>query len=127
MANKNSVSIEEYRSMIRKEKNNKYRNKPIIHDGIRFQSIAEGKRYLELKLLQKYGDIKYFLRQVPFDLPGNIKYRCDFMVSRLGYDGYEDIDFEDVKSPITAKKSDFIRNCKMIKELFGVEIKVVLM
>ncbi len=129
MADKKGVTIEEYRSMVLKGKRPKYRNKPIVHDGIRFQSKAEGNRYLDLKVRQKIGDIDYFLMQVPFHLPGNIKYRCDFMVvsNSDDRDFPPYIEFEDVKSPITAKKPDFIRNCKQVKALYGVDIKVVIM
>lgn len=35
----------------------KYRNQPITVDGIRFDSKAEARRYAELKLLEKAGEI----------------------------------------------------------------------
>ena len=49
-------------------------------DGIKFSSKKEAKRYQELKLLQRSGELLFFLRQVPFHLPANIKYICDFML-----------------------------------------------
>lgn len=37
---------------------NKYRNKKTIIDGIKFDSIAEGRRYKELKILEE-GKLYY--------------------------------------------------------------------
>ena len=55
-----------------------------IVDGIRFRSKLEADRYRELVLLQKAGEVKYLLRQVPFDIaPSNgriIQYRADFVI-----------------------------------------------
>jgi hypothetical protein len=67
-------------------------------DGILFDSKAEMHRYQELKGMQSQGVITYFLRQVPFHLPGNVTYRVDFMVV------YPDqhIVYEDVKGALTA-------------------------
>lgn len=48
-------------------------------DNIKFQSKREAKYYRELKARVYAGEVKYFLRQVPFDLVGNVKYRIDFM------------------------------------------------
>ena len=72
---------------------NKFKSKAVYHDGIRFASIKEGKRYLELKMLKESGVVKYFQRQTPWDLPGGVKYRLDFQVKWS--DGRES--FEDVK------------------------------
>ena len=47
-------------------------------DGIRFDSKKEARYYQTLKLKVKAGIVLFFLRQVPFDLPGNVKYRVDF-------------------------------------------------
>ena len=60
---------------------NKYKNKIVFVDGIRFHSILESKRYLFLKCSKK---VKSFKRQVPFIVAkyGNkvIKYYADFVV-----------------------------------------------
>jgi hypothetical protein len=47
--------------------------------GIKFQSKREAKYYRELKARVFAGEVSYFLRQVPFELVGGIKYRIDFM------------------------------------------------
>jgi hypothetical protein len=48
-------------------------------DNIKFQSKREAKYYRELKARMFAGEVSYFLRQVPFDLVGGIRYRIDFM------------------------------------------------
>lgn len=63
--------IEQYKSY--KEKKNKYNNKKVIVDGIRFDSKIESKRWQELKLLQKAGVIKDLRRQVRFELQPSYK------------------------------------------------------
>lgn len=47
---------------------NKYHNKKIIYDGIKFDSIKEKNRYIELKLLERAGLIKDLKLQYEFEL-----------------------------------------------------------
>jgi len=47
---------------------NKYRNKRVTIDGINFQSQKEGKRYLELKQLERAGIISELKWQVKYEL-----------------------------------------------------------
>ena len=68
---------------------NKYRNKKIVIDNIKFDSQLEANRYVELKLLQRAGKIKNlelqprFLIQEGFKKNGKtfrkIEYVADFM------------------------------------------------
>jgi hypothetical protein len=46
----------------------KYRAQPTEVDGIRFHSKAEARRYLELKLLEKAGEVKELELQPKFPL-----------------------------------------------------------
>ena len=48
-------------------------------DGIKFASKKEARYFGQLRLAQKSGDLLFFLRQVPFHLPGGGRYVCDFM------------------------------------------------
>ena len=57
----------------------KFSAKPTELDSIKFQSKKEARYYQGLKLLQKAGEVVFFLRQVPFDLPGNVKHKIDFI------------------------------------------------
>jgi len=49
-----------------KTKGHKYRAKPTIVDGIRFDSKKEARHYARLKLALQAGEIRLLLRQVPF-------------------------------------------------------------
>ena len=51
-----------------RKRQNKYGNKITIVDGVRFQSVAEAKRYGELKLLEKAGKISRLELQPRFPL-----------------------------------------------------------
>lgn len=87
-------------------------------DGIKFDSKKEAAYYLDLKRQKDAGFVLFFLRQTAFDLPGNVKYRCDFQVFYV--DGR--IRFIDVKGMQT---KDFIMKKKMVEALYPVEIEIV--
>ena len=58
--------------MIFKQKtNNKYHNEKVVVDGIRFDSIKEAKRYRELNLLVRAGEISDLELQKEFVLIPN--------------------------------------------------------
>ena len=46
----------------------KYHNKPVVIDGIKFDSAKEGDYYLYLKQLQERGEISSLQLQVPFEI-----------------------------------------------------------
>lgn len=49
-------------------------------DGMRFDSKLEAAYFDHLTLLMRAGEVVGFLRQVPFHLPGGVRYVCDFLV-----------------------------------------------
>ena len=57
----------------------KFRAKPTTCDGIKFSSQKEANYYCTLKLLKSNGTILVFLRQVPFHLPGGVRFVVDFV------------------------------------------------
>lgn len=93
----------------------KFKAKPVIVDDIRFASKKEHKRYIELKLLQKLGEVLFFLRQVPIHLPGGIKYVCDYQV----FWADETVTFEDVKG---IKTSMYILKKKQVESIYPLTI-----
>lgn len=100
----------------------KYKNEPVVIDGMRFDSKLEGRRYEELKALQRVGKIRYFLRQVPFHLPGNLRFVVDFQIhwgSGL-FDG--GVTYEDAHGADTRIKT---MKLKQVKALYGVEVRLV--
>lgn len=60
----------------------KYGAQPVVVDGIRFDSRGEARRWGELKLLERAGQIRDLERQVPYRLEVNgelvSKYVADF-------------------------------------------------
>jgi hypothetical protein len=87
---------------------NKYRNKPTTIDGVRFSSKLEAKRYGELKLLERAGEIRDLRLQPRFPLMGTrgplvyesgrkVVYVADFdYVTRAG-----EVVIEDAKGMLT--------------------------
>jgi len=71
----------------------KYRNKKTQLDGHTFASKAEARRYTQLELLKKSGEITGFMIQPSFLLDEGVRYMADFMV--CGADG--SVWVEDVK------------------------------
>lgn len=87
-------------------------------DGIVFASKAEMHRYHELLNMQRNGLVEFFLRQVSFHLPGNVKYVVDFAV--FYPDGRKE--FEDVKGVRTAM---YQLKRKQVEALYPVKIREI--
>lgn len=114
-----------------RSRKNKYGNEKVELDGHKFDSKKEARRYAELKLLEKAGEIKDLELQKPyviqpsfFDRQGErqtaIKYVADFVY--VDKDGNTII--EDVKSPATRKDRVYRMKKKMMAYI-GLEITEV--
>lgn len=97
---------------------NKFNAKRTFVDGITFDSKREANRYGVLKGLRDAGIVIRFLRQVPFDLPGGVKYRLDFLV--WWADGR--VTFEDVKG---FKTQVYAIKKKQVEELYNLTIEEI--
>jgi len=84
-------------------------------DGISFASKKEAHYYAQLCLARKAGDLLFFLRQVPFHLPGGIRYVCDF--AEFWKTG--EVRFTDTKG---YKTSEYKAKKKMVEALYPVSI-----
>jgi len=58
----------------------KYRAVRCEADGIKFPSKLERACYLVLKKMQANNQIRFFLRQVPFDLPSGYVHKIDYCI-----------------------------------------------
>lgn len=96
----------------------KYKSIITTIDDIKFSSKKEASRYSHLNLMKKNGDVLFFLRQVPFHLPGNTKYVCDFQV----FWSNGEITFEDVKG---YKTQLYNTKKKMVESLYPIKIKEI--
>lgn len=84
-------------------------------DGVKFSSKKEAKRYSELLQAKVSGDILFFLRQVPFHLPGGVRYVVDFVIFWTA----GSVSFEDVKG---FKTSEYIAKKKIVEALYPIQI-----
>ncbi len=99
-------------------KSNKHRSVIAECDGIKFSSKKEARYYQELRARQHIGEVKFFLMQVPFRLPGNAKHLLDFM--EFWTDG--SVHFVEVKGqdlPLGKLKRH------QVEEIYGIRIVVV--
>ena len=115
------MTSEEYKLNFQIPKRMKYRNKPVIIDNIRFQSIKEGNQYLKYKMLQKIGELT-FERQVKFDIAVNgvriCAYICDFVLTwKSG-----NVQVVDVKSEATKKIASYVIKKKLMKAVHDIVI-----
>lgn len=87
-------------------------------DGHNFPSKLEASYYDQLKLRVRAGEVVFFLMQVPFHLPGGVKYVVDFQ--EFWADGT--VHFVDTKG---AETSDFKVKKRMVEALYPAQIEVV--
>ena len=95
----------------------KFNAVPTERYGIKFPSKLQAKRYDQLQLLKRAGDVVFFLMEVPFNFPGG-KWRCDFMV--FWKDG--NITVEDVKGYDTAESK---RVRRIVEANYPIEVQVI--
>lgn len=103
----------------------KYRNKPTLVDNILFDSIAEAKRYTELKLLELAGQIRDLKLQPKFIFEyAGIRigsYKADFKYL-LSHSPMPVV--EDVKSPASKTQMYRLRK-RMMLAFYGIDIREV--
>ena len=106
----------------KKVKRQKYGNRRVEVDGIKFDSQHEANVYQELMLRVRAGELKTVCRQVKFDLPGGIVYIADFVTIR------PDMTVEgvyDAKSEATKQNRVYINKKKQVKACWGIDIREV--
>ena len=72
-------------------RNGKYNAIPTVIDGIRFDSKAEARRYQQLILLERAGEITGLEIHKRFRLHAGIVYECDFLYEENGKKVAEDV------------------------------------
>lgn len=107
----------------------KYKNMPTVIDGIRFDSKKEGKRYVNLLLRQKAGEISRLRVHVRFALfdPGDNcrgeymgRFTADFVYFENGA-----MVVEDVKSAATARARDWLRTKQLMRACHSIEVREI--
>ena len=93
----------------------KFNAQPTTADGIRFSSKREATYYAQLEMAKKSGELLFYLRQVPFALPGGVTYRCDFQE----FWASGEVRFVDVKGMRTPM---YILKKKQVEAMYPVHI-----
>lgn len=105
------------------QKSRKYRNQPVVIDGIRFDSKAEGRRYLELKALEKDGTIRDLRRQVTYELNAGEAVICRY---RADFDYVETSTGEPITEDVKGVETrDFKLKAKLFATQYGRKIRIV--
>lgn len=105
------------------KKRSKYGNRKTVVDGIEFDSAKEAKRYGELKLLERNGDIRALKIQPPFQLSvGAVlvcTYRADFAYLEVATNAYIVEDAKGFRTRVYQIKK------KLMLALHGIDIREV--
>lgn len=104
----------------KKPKRQKYGNRKVTVDGMKFDSQHEADYYFGVLVPRvKAGELKYVNRQVPFDLPGGIVYVADFVAVDM-QDRVEGV--YDAKSEATKQNRAYINKKKQMRAIYSIEI-----
>lgn len=99
-------------------KQTKYKNRRVERDGKKFDSIREANVYDQLVMMRAAGEIRLILRQVPFDLPGGIRYFADFCI--IDKEGkFRVLDAKGVKTRV------YINKKKQLKAIWGIDVEEI--
>lgn len=101
----------------------KYKNRKTVINGIEFDSVKEARRYMELKLLERAGEISNLQRQVKYELipkcgkERSVTYIADFVYREKG-----NTVVEDVKG---ARTKEYILKRKLMNWVHDIQIKEI--
>lgn len=136
------ISVEEYRQLQVQPGRSKYGAHAIVYEGVRYHSKAELAFELHLRQLKVLGKVAWWVRQVPFSLPGGgateraQRYLLDFLVQAVA-PGWTDnviahaynlpppvliprlVDVKGVLTPTSATK------ISVVQATYGVKIELV--
>lgn len=107
----------------------KYRAKPVVIDGIRFASKAEGKRYGELKALEAAGQIKGLSLQPRYPIEVNGVKICTYVADFLYMEKARvDPQHGQLWVPVTEDTKGFKTPMyrlkkKLVKAVYGIDIR----
>ena len=114
---------------VRPRKKQKFGNKKVVLEGATFDSRKEARRYRELKILERVGEISELQTQYAFVLADSVKFKseprrkpalryfADFVYQAKGQ-----LVVEDVKSVATRKKDSYRIKKHLMMSVHGIEI-----
>lgn len=108
---------------------NKYRNKKVEVDGIKFDSKKEARRYSDLLLLQRAGEISELVLQPRFSIWVGGVHVCDYIADftyKRGEDVLNNFVVEDVKGQKNGGAWRVFRlKQKLMKAVHGIDVVCV--
>ena len=126
------ISNETYKKLLGNSintKQNKYKNKKVIYDGIKFDSNREMAYYIKLKMLEQKGIIKDLELQKSFELQPSFKlngktykkitYRADFSYVSVQDNKIHIVDTKGFRTEVYKLKR------KMFAYKYGIEIEEI--
>lgn len=126
------ISNETYKKLVGNSidvKQNKYKNKKVIYDGIKFDSNREMAYYIKLKMLEEKGIIKDLELQKSFELQPSFKlngkthkkitYRADFSYVSVQDNKIHIVDTKGFRTEVYKLKK------KMFAYKYGIEIEEI--
>ena len=127
------ISTETYKRLLNNSisaKENKYKNRKIVYNGIKFDSKKEYAYYIKLKLLEDSGKIQELKRQVKYELQPSYRFK-DKTIRSINYiadfeyiqDGVKHI--IDVKGSKNMMTETFKIKKKMFEYKYNIEIEIV--
>ena len=119
-----NLTASEARALLAKPKPSKYRNRKTVVDGIAFDSAKEAKRWCELLLLERAGEIRNLRRQTKYRLDVNGKfighYKDDFSYDKddkrlvICWRIVEDVKSKATRTPVYRLKKRLMLACHAI-------------
>lgn len=109
----------------KKKRRSKFNNNAVEYEGIKFDSNKECRRYKELLMLLKAGEIVQLKLQKPYiliDANENEK-KCIYVADFEYYTKDGELVVEDTKSDITRKHPVYIMKRKLMLDRHGIKIK----
>ena len=106
-------------------KRQKYGNRKVTDaEGRVHDSTKEYRRWCELQLRERNGEITGLRRQVPFALVVNDVLVCSYEADAVYREGAALV-VEDTKSAITRKKRDYRIKVKLMQAIHGLQVREV--
>ena len=108
-----------------KKRRNKYRAKGIQTEHGYFHSHGEAKRFFELRILERAGEVRNLKRQVIYPLRVNDQLVCSYIADFV-YEIKTDFGWanvvEDFKSPVTRRLAEYQIKKKLMRACHNVAI-----
>lgn len=116
-------------TMLKPRKKPKFGNKKVVLEGATFDSRKEARRYRELQILERTGEISELQTQFAFVLAESVKFKSEARrkpalryFADFVYQAKGQLVVEDVKSVATRKKDSYRIKKHLMMSVHGIEV-----